>query len=144
MAGVANNNQNVFGEMAQGYGRVKDGHGSVGLGNATDRAFISVLRRWAKAFHYRETGAIVPTNGRICVTYFSNANAMQIPSGAIDGRVHELTRNRNNIGDQFSYIIRIDPNCSALGYYTVAFRRSFLAIMMIDFHGAVILEDQSN
>ena len=138
MAGVANNNADVFTEMARAEATLGEDHHIFALGDATDQAFMRVLPRWAKAFHYRETGVIVPADGRIFTTYFSNANARHIPPQAMEGRVHELKRNGRNIGNQFAYVTKNDPSRPDLGYYTVAFRRSFLAIMLVDFHGEVI------
>ncbi len=138
MAGIANNNSDVFAEMSRAEAALEEHHHVFVLGDATDQAFMQVLPRWAKAFHYRETGVIVPPDGRIGTTYFSNANARHIPPQALEGRVHELTRNGRNIGDQFAYVTKNDPSRPDFGYYTVAFRRSFLAIMLVDFHGEVI------
>ena len=138
MSGVANNNPEVFDAMAREQARIDENHGVFRLGDATDKAFVRVLTRWAKAFHYRETAEIVPPHGRIFVTYFTNANAHLIPAGAMDGQVHKLTRNGQNIGDQFAYVTRTDRRYPDLGYYTAAFRRSFLALLMVDFYGKVI------
>lgn len=143
MSGVANNNIDVFAEMGRAHGRLGENHHLLELGDATDDAFMRVLTRWAKAFHYKETSIIVPTDGRIHVTYFTNANIGHIPPGSLEGRVHELHRNGKNIGDQFAYITRNDPDRPDLGYYTAAFRRSFLAIMLVDFDGEVIGRDPS-
>lgn len=137
MSGVANNNINVFAELSQVRRNVGENLHLLEFGNATDDAFQRVLTRWAKAFHYRETSVIIPADARIYVTYFTNANLGEIPPGSVAGHAHELRRNGKNIGDQFAYITTNDPNRPDLGYYTAAFRRSFLAIMLVDFHGEI-------
>jgi hypothetical protein len=142
MAGVANNNPDVFAEMARMARGLRDGGGVVEVGDAIGCAFTRVLTRWAKAFHYKETGSIVPINARIHVAWFSNANAAEVPPAALTGRVHDLRRNGKNIGDQFAYITRIDPTRADIGYYTAAFRRSFLAILLVDYHGEIIGSDR--
>ena len=109
MAGVANNNVDVFAEMANGAKRLDSEHGLFGAGEATHRAFQSVLERWAKAFHYKETRTIVPPNGFIYVAWFTAANAHEIPPAAVEGHAHILRRNGKNIGDQFMYVTRNEP-----------------------------------
>lgn len=141
MSGVANNNIDVFAEMGRAHGRLGENHQLLKLGDAAHDAFMRVLTRWAKAFHYKETSVIVPADGRIHVTYYTNANIGGIPPESLEGRVHELCRNGKNIGDQFAYITRNDPDRPDLGYYTAAFRRSFLAIMLVDFHGEIVGRD---
>lgn len=140
MSGVANNNAEVFAEMANADPTLIENLNLLKVGNATHETFIRVLNRWAKAFHYKETGIIVPSDGRIHISWFTNANAHELPPEALYGKVHELRRNGRNIGDQFAYITRNDPERPDLGYYTAAFRRSFLAIMLVDFQGEVISE----
>ena len=80
MQGVANNNPEVFTAMVGEHGRLDENHGVFGLNDATDQAFIHVLTRWAKAFHYRETGFIVSACAPHPHQYFTNANAMYIPA----------------------------------------------------------------
>ena len=138
MAGVANNSAAVILEMGNAHARLGADLHVLELGDAAHGAFDRVLRRWAKAFHYRETGRIVPTEGRLYTSLFSNANADKVPPGALEGRVHVLLRNGKDIGDQFGYVTRNDPDRPDLGYYTAMFRRSFLAIMLVDFHGEII------
>ncbi len=138
VSGVANNSVGVFEEMTRS-GRELDSDIAVfEVGDATNEAFKRVLEKWAKAFHYKETGIIVPANAHIHVAWFSNANVKDVPPGALYGRVHVLKRNGKNIGDQFMYITNNDPNRPNLGYYTAAFRRSFLAIMLVDFFGEIV------
>lgn len=130
--GVANNSPEVFAEL-QNAGRQLGPDGAlIEVGAATEAAFERVLGRWARAFHYRETGRIVPTEARVFVRWFGNADIEQIPPGALVGPAHALVRNRINIGNQFAYITKNDPNHLGLGYYTAAFRRAFLAIMLVD------------
>ena len=144
VAGVANNNADVIAEIGRAITRLGENHHVLEIGDAAHQAFTNVLTRWSKAFHYRETGVIVPADGRIHVQYFTNANARYIPPEALEGRLHRLRRNGRNIGDQFAYVTRNDPNRPDLGYYTAAFRRSFLAIMLVDFHGEVIGQQQAD
>lgn len=141
MSGVANNRADILREMAQGFVASDDNYHLLELGNATHQTFTRVLNRWAKAFHYKEIGVIVPLEGRIHVSWYTNANLTYIPPGALDGHVHQLRRNGRNIGDQFAYITRNDPKRPDLGYYTAAFRRSFLAIMLVDFYGNIITDE---
>ena len=143
-AGVANNNPDVIVSMISETASISGREGVFRLGDPVHQAFDSVLKRWAKAFHYRETGVIVPSSGRIAVIYFSNANAHQVPEWALNGKFHELKRNGKNIGDQFAYVTINESDRPDLGIYTAAFRRSFLALMMVDFHGEIITDCPSN
>ncbi len=142
VAGVANNSPSVFEAVARECGKANDGQAAL-LGPETDEAFVRVLTRWAKAFHYRETGVIVPVNSHLFVTYFTNANMQHVPAGALRGRRHELKRNGKDIGNQFAYVTKNDPDRNDIGYYTAGFRRSFLALMLVDFDGMIIRDDQA-
>ena len=143
LSGIANNSPEIFSAMTREYSKVNENKRVFSFGEPTDQALVRVLVRWAKAFHYRETGSIVPPDSRLFVDYFTNYNVHLIPTGALDGKVHELKRNGRNIGDQFLYITKNDLTQPDLGYYTIAFRRSFLAIMMVDYAGKVIPQDRS-
>lgn len=140
MAGTINNSRAEFMEMSVRMARLASGGGVLGIGDKIHSAMNRVLMRWAKAFHYMETGVIVPAGARIHVSWFTNASA-QIPGEVFVGKERKLKRNGKDLGDQMMYVAMASPDTDPdLGRYTVAFRRSFLATMMVDFHGKVILD----
>lgn len=138
LKGVKNNRLPEFLEMSVGMARFPSGNGVLGIGDDIRAAMDRVLTRWAKAFHYMETGVIVPVDARIYVAWFTIASR-QIPSEVFVGQERRLTRNGKDLGDQMMYVAMVAPGTDPdLGRYTVAFRRSFLAVMMVDFHGKAI------
>lgn len=138
MAGTRNNSRPEFMEMSVGMTRLPSGDGILGIGDNIRAAMDRVLTRWAKAFHYMETGVIVPVGARIHAKWFTNA-ASQIPGEVFAGKERKLTRNGRDLGDQMMYVAMVSPDTDpGLGQYTVAFRRSFLAVIMVDVHGKII------
>jgi hypothetical protein len=138
LKGISNNNPEILSEMSEDIQKISDDTYALHIGENSHEKFLSVLRKWAKAFHYRETGRIVPKGARIYANFWTAANADKIPQFCLYGTVHKLRRSGKNIADQCGYITRNDPNDLSLGTYTFMFRRSFLALMMVDFHGQVV------
>jgi hypothetical protein len=138
VSGVANNSSDVFSEMLNDTPRFRNGDGIIEVGDAVRQSFSNVLTRWAKAFHYKETRSIVPATGHIFVHWFTNLTANHVPANILQGRQHVLKRNGRDIGDQFIYITNTDAERIDIGCYVAAFRRSFLALMMVDYHGEIV------
>ena len=104
--GTANNSPQIFRDIRAS--ALPGGGGVIELSPAARSAILTVLQRWAKAFHYRETRVIVPRQARIGVTYFTNLQT-DFPSSIMEGEAHTLTRNGKSLGDQAFYISKVDP-----------------------------------
>lgn len=138
MHGVANNQAKVFEELAAGRKGLSRDLDLIEVGAETAGCFEAVLPRWAKAFHYRETGIVVPVTATIVTRVFTNQQATsgQVPADLFDAPDVPLVRGGKDLSGQFGYIPRTQPD-GQVGMYVVVFRRSFGAMLGVDLTGAL-------
>lgn len=89
-----------------------------------------VFAKWAKAFYYQETGAIVPVSASISTTIYMNIDADKIPYQVFTGKQHLLQSGKRSLASQMELYSMCDAQ-RGHGLFGVTFRRSFCAVMVV-------------
>lgn len=111
--------------------------------SVTDRhreALDRVLTKLAKALHYKHCKRIVPKDGGVDVSWWTNVNfaANEIPEEVLqfDGLVPPMFRDHQPLRDQFEYSFSATPD----GLFSVAkvrFKQSIIALLLVSCAGPI-------
>lgn len=134
--GSRNNSPGPMNEFEHSYRPISKELGVFETGPEIAAAFEIVFQKWGRAFYYLETGAILPTGGKVIGLLLTLERIQRggISPGLFEGIDRPIRRNGVNLSGQFGYLHQAQSN-DGLYMFTVMFRRAFAAVLFVDVTG---------
>jgi hypothetical protein len=135
LAGSSNNDPALFGKLLSRVAQeLPDGTELIELGPGVREVFQRVLPKWARAFHYLETGEILPTDQRIFGSHMTLPDLQRGrgPTGLFECCIpRPVMRAKKDLSPQFGFARAVSSDRKLFAYIAL-FRRSIGAWMVVD------------